>query len=326
MLGESGWIKNDEIIAVVVTVEIIESIVADGLMALITGEVHSHVELRELNSLCAAVYRMHNLGTASHGIDREASRIAEHVKHALALGIVLKQGAIFTLVNKESCLLAFEPVDMKLQSVLHGHIVIGVSIKEPVFLMEVFLHRQCRLTLVEHIFYSAFHHLEQRLADPVTAVVHAHAVRLNDSGLTVAIDDEPGEIVALSMNEPICIVVRIVSNPDANTHIERRANALLPKTGIDRLILKGEDTDRNGTFLIMPYRNEVAVGIHHPHDIAFLYAVIHVMDGTGEDPRMEALQRFVLTFLKIYVLVHLYSLFLEMFFLFSFFFPVFWRA
>lgn len=191
VLGESGWIKNDEIIAVVVTVEIIESIVADGLMALITREVHSHVELRELNSLCAAVYRMHNLGTASHGIDREASRIAEHVKHALALGIVLKQGAIFTLVNKESCLLAFEPVDMKLQSVLHGHIVIGVSIKEPVFLMEVFLHRQCRLTLVEHIFYSAFHHLEQRLADPVTAVVHAHAVRLNDSGLTVAIDDEP---------------------------------------------------------------------------------------------------------------------------------------
>lgn len=36
VLGESGWIKNDEIIAVVVTVEIIESIVADGLMALIT--------------------------------------------------------------------------------------------------------------------------------------------------------------------------------------------------------------------------------------------------------------------------------------------------
>ena len=75
---------------------------------------------------------MYELGTATHGVERKAARVAEHIQHALALGEFLEQGTILTLVNEEACLLATKPINIEAQAVFNGDIIVAAAQQEAI--------------------------------------------------------------------------------------------------------------------------------------------------------------------------------------------------
>lgn len=91
VLGKGRRVEHDEVILLVVLVKILESIFAESLMTGITGEVERYIIVGQLYGLGTAVYRVYLLGISTHGINREATCIAEHIEHALALGILLQE-------------------------------------------------------------------------------------------------------------------------------------------------------------------------------------------------------------------------------------------
>ena len=91
VLGKGWRIEHDEVVLLVVLVKILESIFSESLMTGITWEVERHIIVSQLYSLGTAVYRVYLLGIATHGINREATCVAEHIEHALALGILLQE-------------------------------------------------------------------------------------------------------------------------------------------------------------------------------------------------------------------------------------------
>ena len=108
-------------------------------MALVAREIEFGVSACEVNRFGTAVYGVDLCGTTTHGVDGESACVAEHIEYALALAVRFQQLAVFALVNEESRLLSFEPVDVELQTVFRSHVCFVTTYEETVFLMEVCL-------------------------------------------------------------------------------------------------------------------------------------------------------------------------------------------
>ena len=91
MFGKGRRIKNDEVVLLVVGIEILEGVIAECLVTGVTREVEGDIAVGKLDGLGAAVDRVDGLRTASHGIDREASSVAEHIENRAATGILLEK-------------------------------------------------------------------------------------------------------------------------------------------------------------------------------------------------------------------------------------------
>lgn len=91
MLSKGWRVENDKVVFAIVGIKEFESILAESLMALVARKVEVDVGIGKLNSLSTTIYRVHQLGSATHSIDRETASIAEHIKHTLAMRIFLEQ-------------------------------------------------------------------------------------------------------------------------------------------------------------------------------------------------------------------------------------------
>ena len=60
-------------------------------MSAVIGEIQFYILVGEVNRFGRAVHRVHQLGATSHGVERKATRVAEHVEHAAIFGISFKQ-------------------------------------------------------------------------------------------------------------------------------------------------------------------------------------------------------------------------------------------
>ena len=139
MFGKSRWVEHYEVVEILCVVKEFECVFTISLMSLIAREVEFHVGVGQVYCLGAAVNGVYEVCSSSHGIEGEASCVAEHVEHVLSLCVFLKQTAVLSLVNEESCLLSFQPVYMEFQSVFHSRVVGTASDDEAVFLSEVCL-------------------------------------------------------------------------------------------------------------------------------------------------------------------------------------------
>ena len=74
---------------------------------------------------------------------------------------MFEQRTVFTLVNKETCLLSFEPIDVEFESILQSHILVSIAIDESILLSEFRLIRQCGLALVIYILDAMLHYAHQ---------------------------------------------------------------------------------------------------------------------------------------------------------------------
>ena len=84
VLGKGGRVEDDEIVVATCLVEIFKGILAERLVTLVAREIELDVLGGEFDSLGTAVNGVNECGTASHGIERESARVAEHVEHTLA--------------------------------------------------------------------------------------------------------------------------------------------------------------------------------------------------------------------------------------------------
>ena len=55
----------------------------------------------------------------------------------------------------------------------------------------------------------------------------------------------------------------------------------------------------------MSHGNKLASGSHDSYHLALFNIFGEMLDGTGEHPRMKALQALLLAFLQIYLLIHI---------------------
>ena len=169
---------------------------------------------------------------------------------------------------------------MKLQSVLHRHIAGIATYEESILLMQVSFIRQSCLALIIYIGNTIAHHLHQSLANLVAADMHAHTVRLHHGCRTIAVYHQSRQIVALAMHQSICIVGRTVGYTYTDTNIECRLQTLAPEVGIDLYILEGKHTYSDRAYLVMTYGYKLARGCDDSYRLAFLDALVHVMNGT----------------------------------------------
>jgi len=135
--------------------------------------------------------------------------------------------------------------------------------------------------------------------------MHAHAVRLHNGRRAIAVDNEAGQEVALTVNQTESVVIGIVGNADSLPHGERTLQAAAPEGTVDSNVTERQHTHCYRAYLIVPYGNELLLRGHHSHDVAFLNPLVDTRQGTGEYPGMEAQQTFFLTPLKINRLVQL---------------------
>ena len=133
MLGKCGRIEDDEVVGkspldareATWILEKIESIGSIGAMTWIAWEIQFHIGIGDTDSLLRYIDGMNQFRPTTHGIERKAARIAEHVEHTASTSEMLDESTVLALIDEETGLLPLEPIDMELQTILEGHIADG---------------------------------------------------------------------------------------------------------------------------------------------------------------------------------------------------------
>ena len=113
VLGECRGIQDNQVILAVSLFQKLEGILAESLMTVVAGEVQLHVAVGQFDGLGTAVDGMDERRPTPHGIEREATCIAEHIQYPTVLGVFLQQGTVLALVDEETRLLSVQPVDVE---------------------------------------------------------------------------------------------------------------------------------------------------------------------------------------------------------------------
>lgn len=85
VLCKSRRVKDDEVIFVAIFLKELEGILTESPVSGVVWEVHVHISVGQFDGFARTVDRVHDFRTATHGVEREASRVAEHVQHTFAL-------------------------------------------------------------------------------------------------------------------------------------------------------------------------------------------------------------------------------------------------
>lgn len=125
VLCEGGRVKDYEIVVAAGTLEVLEGIFTVAFMSCF-GEVKGNISISELDSACAGIDAMNVIGTSTKCIDTEATSVTEHIEDILSIGVGFEEGSVVTLINEETSLLTFEPVDVELHTILKGDIYVAV--------------------------------------------------------------------------------------------------------------------------------------------------------------------------------------------------------
>ena len=155
----------------------------------IRREIQPDVRIGQLYGFSTAVDRMNELGPTAHGIHGEPSSVAKHVENRAVFGIFFQQSTVFTLVNEKPGLLSFQPIHMKFQSILNGHVVINATIEKAILLSQFGLERQGGLAFIENMLDTTAHHAPKSLAYRQPFHMHADTMRLHDGRFSITIND-----------------------------------------------------------------------------------------------------------------------------------------
>ena len=204
---------------------------------------------------------MDERGTATKGIAGEAASVAEHVKDFPVLGIAFEQASVVALVDEESGLLSFEPVDSEFQSVFKSDIFIAAAWSfedEAIFpSQEVSLEWEGRFGLVVNVLDGALHHILQGFGYVEPAEMHPGRVGLHDGGLAVDVNDKSRQVVAFSVNEAVSVRHAGFEQVEAVAHLFCGKEALGPIAVVDLfMFVEGEDSDGDAAYLEMSASDE----------------------------------------------------------------------
>ena len=93
--------------------------------------VQGHVVFTNVQGPLGTVQAVHLCSSCFHGINAESSRVAEHIEDFLSVGKRSKERAVFSLIQEESSLLAFFPIDVEAVAMLYGEMAVGGLSPQP---------------------------------------------------------------------------------------------------------------------------------------------------------------------------------------------------
>lgn len=220
---------------------------------------------------------MNQLCSATHCIYGEAAGVTEHIQDGAATGILFEETAVVALIHEEARLLAAQPVDMEAEAILYGHIVCIATDDEAVLLSQSSLEGQSGLALVEHIAEGIAENGLQSGRNLSATHMHSDRMGLNYGRLSVDIHDKTWHLVALAMNKAVGAVVLASGHTDGLAHLVSYADAALPESGVNRLIIEGEYAYGDRANLPMANCNKLAVGCIYAHYVALLRLSLDMM-------------------------------------------------
>ena len=284
--GESGRIKDDEVILVAGLVKETERLFGKGFMAGVAGEVQFHVAVRQFDGTLGDIHRMHQFRAAAHGVEGETTGVAEHVQHAPPPGILFQEAAVLALVDEKACFLPFQPIDIEFQPVFQRHEVLRGAVEVAVFRLDGGFVGEGAFGLVIDGGQAVAQHLAEGTGDVLALEVHAHGMELHDCHAGIVVHDQSRQVVPFAVHEAVHIVVRSIRQSDGLTQAVGGSDAVAPKGVIDGHVLEGEDAHGNGADLAMSGRHVTMVGSVDFYDIAFLQVTLSAGNGAGEYPGM----------------------------------------
>ena len=301
VLGERGRVEDDQVVVVSHLFEILERVDGVGLVAGIVREVKLDVLVGQHDRFRGAVDGMDALRPAAHGVEGEAARIAEHIEDIPAFGVTLQKRTVLALVDEETGLLALLPVDVEAQAVLERGFLIVTAHEVAILAAQVRFVGQGCLRFIIDILKPVAQDLFQCLGDLVTGVVHPDRVRLHDRRMGVKVDDEPRQVISLTVDEAEGVVpLRVGGQSQCLTERIGLADTLCPKRLIDFSLLEGEYADGDAADLVMADGQELVVGAINLHEVALFGLAVDGLDRSGEYPRMKTQERFLFLGFEIY--------------------------
>ena len=290
VLGKCWRVEDDEVVGVGLDmVEEIEGILSKGLVPAVARVIKLHVAASEAHSLAGAVDAVDELCPATHGIEGESTSVAEHVEHTSVVAVALEQGAVLALIDEEASLLASEPVDMELESVLDCDI--GVELTNEILILgvEMSFIGQCGLALVVNIADNPRRQIDQCLRDALAREVHAWRVGLDDGCAAIDVDDQSGQEVALTMDEAEGVVVG-AHQPEGLPHTPCLSEAVAIEVVVDSGVAPRKDAYHNAAHLEVSVADVGAIAGEHRDDVAFLDSGVGMSDCPREHPGVKSLE------------------------------------
>ena len=218
VLSKCWWVENDEVVFVLDVIEILEGIDSVGFVARVAREVEFDVFISQFDGLSRAIDRVDKIGTTTHGVEREATSVAEHIEHVATTGIMLEKRAVVALVDEEASFLAIEPVGMELESVFEsdgfGFIANEVAIDWFYWSLEWHSAFGFVIDVVD-----SRDDFDKEFGNDVFGIVHTDRVGLNDGCVAIDVDDEAREIVALAMHEAVGIGGVGIGKTEREAHV-----------------------------------------------------------------------------------------------------------
>ena len=130
------------------------------------------------------------------------------------------------------------------------------------------------------MFQAGVHHPDQLLSNLLTTEVHADAMGLHDGGFTIDIDNESWQVITLTMNQTIGVIIGVIGNADGLAHLQGRSQTRSPELSIDCYIAERQYTYSDRTLLVMANSDEIAMIGDHTHDFALADTFVGTLDGT----------------------------------------------
>ena len=130
MFGKGWRVKDDKVEICTAMPQEVEGIFGESLMARFSGEVQLYIGTSEFNCLFACIHTNYPLGTATKCINRETTRITEHVENIASGGKLFKQQAVVTLVDEETSLLSGKPIDMEAKTLFCSNMLACTATNE----------------------------------------------------------------------------------------------------------------------------------------------------------------------------------------------------
>ena len=210
MLGECRRVHDHQIVFVLG--DVAQELDGIGAIACVSGwleTVQEHIPFHHIDGLAGAVHGINVNCAGAEGIDGEASGVAEEVQDVAASGIFPDKGPVLPLVEEESGLLAFGPVDKEFMAVLKDDLlVIGEAlgaVKVAVNKVEAGLERGCAGALVIDCLQGRAIDGFQGLADRAFRTEHSYGVGLHNADAIVIVYDQAGETVAFAVDEAVAV-------------------------------------------------------------------------------------------------------------------------
>ncbi len=186
--------------------------------------------------------------------------------------------------------MAFQPVDVELQTVLHGYIVCAAAFQETVLRIEVGFEGKGRFRFVIDIVYLVAHHFGKGIGNGHAVEVHAGRMCLHHCSTGINVDNQPRQVVSLPVHQAIGVVCRVSGYADTAAHVVCYAEFTFPEVRIDFFFLtEGQYAYGDTANLKMPFGYEFLFGRVDFNNFPFFGLSVEMCDGAGKHPRVKTL-------------------------------------